>query len=517
MTGCRRPIITSLLVLLMSAAVGATDYYLARSGDDENPGTEAKPWRTFHHAVTHLAPGDTLYVRAGTYRCADEGGGVRIRVSGEPGKPITIAGYPGEEVYLLGSVPLTGWEPWRPGIYRAKVSLPRPVKGLWVEGRRLIHRTVMVKGVRTHGPKEELEPGQWTQESEYLYARPASEEPIRSAEVSQYTFFGTIGERYIRYQNLRLYYCQGQAIYAEGGRGIEVLDCEVAHVANGHGNAYGIYFWFGGGNRVAGCTIHDVWYWGGAVNSHGVSFCCTGQEEQGGGNVVEDCEIYDTGLGVGSKGGVMNLVVRHNRIHDVRLCGVAIGGGRQQGKRFYPNGRYRIFGNCFYRCRTGIRRSHARSDQPSVAFNNTFVGGGSAVHMASRFELRLFNNIIHRPEEAVVTGYLKPLEFLKSDHNLISLAEGTPYARVWATGNQARRVAMDPPEFSATYGQETESIFAEPGFTTPERFPFALTEDSPARNRALSVSDYTDEPFPHLGAWQGEKSTVPHGGKEQPQ
>ena len=513
MADCRRLLLVPLFVTLLAAAAGATDYYLARSGDDGNPGTEAQPWRTFHAAVTRLKPGDTLYVRGGTYRGAEEGGGVRIRVSGEPGKPITIAAYPGEEVYLLGSVALGGWERWQGGVYRAEVSLPRPVKGLWVEGRRVVHRTVMVKGVRSHAPKEELERGQWTQEGDYLYAWPEDGEPIRSAEVSQYTFFSTIGERYIRYRNLHIYYTQGRAIYAEGGRGIEVLGTEVAHVANGNENAYGIYFWFGGGNRVAESTIHDVWYWGGAVNSHGVSFCTTGQEDQGGGNVVENSEIYDTGLGVGSKGGVMNLVVRYNRIHDVSR-GVVIGGGRQQGRRFYPNGRYRIYGNYFYNSQTGILRAHARSDEPSVAFNNTFVGGRSAVHMVSRFDLRLFNNVIYRPQEAVVSGYLKSADYLKSDHNLISLGEATPYLRVWATGNQSQRVVMDLGEFTRTYGQETESIFADPRFVDLEDNRFALAQDSPARDRALPVSDYTDEVFPHLGAWQGAKGTAEPGGNQ---
>jgi len=42
--------------------------YVATTGSDSNPGTEAKPFRTIGHAVSQATPGTSVHVAAGTYR-----------------------------------------------------------------------------------------------------------------------------------------------------------------------------------------------------------------------------------------------------------------------------------------------------------------------------------------------------------------------------------------------------------------------------------------------------------------
>ncbi|MDJ0927438.1 MAG: hypothetical protein QNJ73_07280 [Gammaproteobacteria bacterium] len=42
-------------------------YYVAPDGNDAAPGTEAEPWRTIEMANATLLPGDTVYLKAGTY------------------------------------------------------------------------------------------------------------------------------------------------------------------------------------------------------------------------------------------------------------------------------------------------------------------------------------------------------------------------------------------------------------------------------------------------------------------
>lgn len=59
--------------------------------DTTGKGTPVSPWRTIQHAVDQLVPGDTLYVRAGTYA------GFNVPVSGTERSPIKIRTYPGEE------------------------------------------------------------------------------------------------------------------------------------------------------------------------------------------------------------------------------------------------------------------------------------------------------------------------------------------------------------------------------------------------------------------------------------
>ncbi|MCI0396630.1 MAG: DUF1565 domain-containing protein [Chloroflexi bacterium] len=72
-------------------------YYVAINGDDANPGALDQPWRTIQHAADTLEPGDTVYVRAGTYHEA-----VTLSHSGQPGNPITFAARPGEAAVLDG-------------------------------------------------------------------------------------------------------------------------------------------------------------------------------------------------------------------------------------------------------------------------------------------------------------------------------------------------------------------------------------------------------------------------------
>jgi hypothetical protein len=73
-------------------------YYVAPAGSDANPGTEAQPWRTIQNAAETLVAGDTVYIRAGTYRER-----VVPHNSGCAGSTITYAAYPGDTVTLDGS------------------------------------------------------------------------------------------------------------------------------------------------------------------------------------------------------------------------------------------------------------------------------------------------------------------------------------------------------------------------------------------------------------------------------
>ena len=79
-----------LLVACLCGGAFAADYYVATNGDDGWPGTEAQPWATLQYAVDTIAPGDTIFVRAGTYV------GCRIEISGQPGALKSLKAYPGE-------------------------------------------------------------------------------------------------------------------------------------------------------------------------------------------------------------------------------------------------------------------------------------------------------------------------------------------------------------------------------------------------------------------------------------
>ncbi len=85
-------------------------------GDDANAGTVQAPWKTLAHALRRLKPGDTLYLRGGTYYEK-----VFLSRSGTAEAPITVASYPGELAVLDGGLrefletPAAAWEPFRGG------------------------------------------------------------------------------------------------------------------------------------------------------------------------------------------------------------------------------------------------------------------------------------------------------------------------------------------------------------------------------------------------------------------
>jgi hypothetical protein len=76
----------------------AATYYVAPTGDDANPGTIDRPWRTIQKAAATLTAGDTVYIRAGTYPER-----VLPQHSGSPGSEITYAAYPGETATMDGT------------------------------------------------------------------------------------------------------------------------------------------------------------------------------------------------------------------------------------------------------------------------------------------------------------------------------------------------------------------------------------------------------------------------------
>ncbi len=105
-----------------SASVALTNlsrsYFVATNGSDANAGTNlAAPLLTLAAAVTNLAPGDSLFIRSGTYRET-----LQPVSSGRSNAPISIAAYSNETVTVSGADLVTGWTLWQSNIYMADVG-----------------------------------------------------------------------------------------------------------------------------------------------------------------------------------------------------------------------------------------------------------------------------------------------------------------------------------------------------------------------------------------------------------
>jgi hypothetical protein len=88
----------------------------AARGDDANAGHEGQPWKSLRHALRNLKPGDTLYLRGGTYYERPA-----LSRSGTAEAPITIRAFPGEKVVIDGGLreffenPAASWKPFEGG------------------------------------------------------------------------------------------------------------------------------------------------------------------------------------------------------------------------------------------------------------------------------------------------------------------------------------------------------------------------------------------------------------------
>ena len=90
-----------IFLTCVSAAFGQTNssFYVATTGNDSNPGTQAAPWRTVQHAADTAQAGSTVYVRGGIYEEL-----VSINASGNASDGfITFRSYPDETAVLDAS------------------------------------------------------------------------------------------------------------------------------------------------------------------------------------------------------------------------------------------------------------------------------------------------------------------------------------------------------------------------------------------------------------------------------
>lgn len=126
-------------LLILQTATAAT-YFVATDGRDDNPGTIDGPFATIHRTQRSVAPGDTVYIRGGTYRIHSSQIARKRRIwayvvlldrNGAPGNRINYFAYQGEKPVF----DFSGVKP--PGFRVHAFSVPASwvhLKGLEVTG-----------------------------------------------------------------------------------------------------------------------------------------------------------------------------------------------------------------------------------------------------------------------------------------------------------------------------------------------------------------------------------------------
>ncbi len=92
-------------------------FFVSPNGSDQGPGSIAAPFQTIQKAADVAEPGDTVVVRAGTYRET-----ITPANSGLPGEPITYEPFGDGPVIISGADPVSGWAPDQGDVYEAQVG-----------------------------------------------------------------------------------------------------------------------------------------------------------------------------------------------------------------------------------------------------------------------------------------------------------------------------------------------------------------------------------------------------------
>lgn len=122
---------------------GSRDHVVAPWGNNAGPGTNAQPWRTLTHAMRQLQPGETLYIRNGTYRNQM----AFVNTRGRADAWIKIRPYPGENPVIEGQdgTSSEGLKVWG-AIHLVEPAAYLDFRGLHLRG---VGNTVDVAGLST--------------------------------------------------------------------------------------------------------------------------------------------------------------------------------------------------------------------------------------------------------------------------------------------------------------------------------------------------------------------------------
>jgi hypothetical protein len=102
--------ITAILIILLifvcfyvflpeyCLASGNIYYVDPKNGDDSSDGSLSNPWRTVTNSIPKLKPGNTLYLRGGTYLESN----IKMNSHGTESEPIVIKNYPGDVPVIDG-------------------------------------------------------------------------------------------------------------------------------------------------------------------------------------------------------------------------------------------------------------------------------------------------------------------------------------------------------------------------------------------------------------------------------
>jgi Periplasmic copper-binding protein (NosD) len=454
-------LMVGMLCLLFQNAVYAATYYVAMDGNDRNPGTETRPWKSLEKARDSVAAGDTVRIKAGDYFVGPR---LRMTRAGTAGNPITYQAHGDGEVRITNSsvLPAGAWKRLRDSIYSTQIN--PPVLAVFRDGipLRLPGSRPRIRSVDDLIPDSFYVSGPTL----YVWLEDGSDPRNSVMRVSPSHVIELHNSHYNIFNGLTVEYgYTGFKLQSDGTHHITIRNCTMRSISN-----QGI-------QPVAKNSVieHNLFQKIGTDNhQHGIY----GAER---GTVVRH-NIFEEISGAG--------------IHQFRQGGGAGGGCELYGnifrkpRRMTPGGRYyvdivvsageggnKIYNNLFYGegKRAGIRLSTPNNQ----VYHNTFVDSVPALQFGrGNTGNKISNNIFQMTQGPFLAWPTSSLP-QSVDYNLYHHSTSPRWQ--W-NGTTYRRFT----EYQAASG-EMHSVYAD--FHPVGATDFRLRSDSPAIDRGTPLAE----------------------------
>ncbi len=366
------------------------EFHVAPEGNDANPGTPDRPWKTLAHAAKTLEPGEAAIVHAGTYPA------VRLDArDGTPEFPITLVAAPGERPAIRGGTVefrRAHWVVEGFDISPATTAFAVRFTGAGSKGNvlrnNLVHDGGAGAGVSIDGGATDV----LVEGNEIWNFSRGGDSDSHGVVVQPNTARVRILRNHIHHNNGDSVQCLGPETTSAGGDPARDVLIEGNYLHEDRENAVDIK------------TCHDVVIRNNRAHSYFDTATSNGEgivvHYVATGVTVEGNDISDVNRGIVVGKQASNVLVRRNVFHD--------GNGERVGIYFYEGRSMQALHNTLVNLATGVKVGSATGITVS---NNLFSNCGQGVSGSGTVDRNLF----HRAP-ATGTGAVEGDPLLDADY-----------------------------------------------------------------------------------------------------
>ena len=454
----------------VSGALGQSkSFYVAGTGDDSNPGTQAAPWRTIQHAADVVRAGSTVNVRGGVYEEL-----VSIKASGNATDGyITFRSYSGETA-VLDAEHFTPSA--RGGVLTIQNQSYVRIEGFEIRNYRTAEHRLSPLGINVIGAGSHIE----LLKNNVHHIENNFEG--RDAPGSGGNGFG-----------IAVYGTDAKTPISE----LVIDGNEVHHLKTGSSESLVV-----NGNVTNFRITHNVVHDNNNIGIDVIGFERTAPDpavDQARDGVVSGNLVYnitsrgnpayrndESSDGIYVDGGT-RILIEQNVMHDVDF-GIELASEHKDRASSYITAR----NNLIYHCHTagvsigGYAPERGHTDHSTVV-NNTLYDNDTSGTGSGEFQMQwnmadniFANNIVYAGTRCLITLNRSKLDKSQPpaaiDHNVYYCASGAK-ASTWA-GASATVTGFD--SYVQSTGNDRHSRFLDPHFVDPAAHDFHLQSDSPA-------------------------------------